>query len=177
MKCSSNHNLRHVRGSEKKKQKEQKSLRSLNVIKRTPRDSKTRETDSLDWPSFILSKPPVTYHGDVIVALNNLADFPHFLLHIARPDLTDYLTGICKCGWHVGRSGRELKPQQSCSVCGEGGDEGGGSVMKKDNPGREGEERHFKPRCNTGGRMNTNEDEARAKRLILSLCRKLLLFK
>lgn len=58
----------------------------------------------------------ISYHGNVIEALNNLPDFPHFLLHIARPDFTDYLAGICKCGWHVGRSGRELKPQQSCSA-------------------------------------------------------------
>lgn len=58
----------------------------------------------------------VSYHGNVIIALDNLPDLPHFVLHIARPDLTDYLTGICKCGWHVGRSSRELKPQQSHSA-------------------------------------------------------------
>lgn len=48
----------------------------------------------------------MAYHGNVIVALNNLSDFSHFVLHIPCPDLTDYLTGICKCGRHVGRSKR-----------------------------------------------------------------------
>lgn len=61
-----------------------------------------------------------TNHCNVIVALNNLTDLPHFILHIARPDFTDYLTGICKCGWHVGRSGEALKPRQSCSLCYQG---------------------------------------------------------
>lgn len=53
------------------------------------------------------TKQHTTHHGDVIVTLNNLTDFSHFLLHIARPDFTDYLTGICKRGWHDGRSGSE----------------------------------------------------------------------
>lgn len=42
----------------------------------------------------------LTHHGDVVVILNYLSDLPHLLLHIAGPDLTDNLTGICKCGWH-----------------------------------------------------------------------------
>lgn len=51
--------------------------------------------------------PLLTHHGNVVVALNNLSDFSHFLLHIAGPDFTDDLTGVCKCSWHVGRSGSE----------------------------------------------------------------------
>lgn len=63
------------------------------------------------------------YHSDIVVALNDLADLPHLLLHVARPDFTDDLTGILKCCWHVGGSGEELKSQQSCSVQ-RGGDGG-----------------------------------------------------
>jgi len=69
----------------------------------------------------------VCYHGNEVVALNNLPDLPHFILNIARPDLTDYLTGICKCGWHVGRSGEALKSQQSCSARGGVEGRGGGA--------------------------------------------------
>lgn len=70
-------------------------------------NSAVQECSNYSFLQQLLLKS-VTYHCNVIVALNNLPDFPHFLLHVARPDLTDYLTGICKCGWHVGRSGREL---------------------------------------------------------------------
>lgn len=59
------------------------------------------------YPTLYQTKQHTTHHGDVIVTLNNLTDFSHFLLHIARPDFTDYLTGICKRGWHDGRSGSE----------------------------------------------------------------------
>lgn len=65
------------------------------------------------------NRPPETHHCNVIVALNNLPNLPHFVLNIARPDLTDYLTGICKCGWHVGRSG-EKKPNKSTRYRGGG---------------------------------------------------------
>ena len=51
----------------------------------------------------------IYYHGNEVVALNYLSDFPHFLLHIACPDLTDNLTGICKCGWHFCRLRKGLK--------------------------------------------------------------------
>lgn len=42
-----------------------------------------------------------SYHGDVVVILNDLADFPHLLVHVAGPDLADDLTRICKCSWHL----------------------------------------------------------------------------
>lgn len=58
--------------------------------------------------------------------MNNLPNLPHFVLNIARPDLTDYLTGICKCGWHVGRSG-EKSPTKALVT-----EAAGGSTPKKE---------------------------------------------
>lgn len=110
-----------------------------------PSPSLSTDSPSDNLPSSI---PPGhrTYHRDVIVALNNLPDFPHFLLHIAGPDLTDYLTGICKCGWHIGRSGRELKqPQQSCRS--REAANGDGSVTGTSNSRIERDEREAVSRC------------------------------
>lgn len=82
---------------------------------------------------------PETHHCNVIVALNNLPNLPHFVLNIARPDLTDYLTGICKCGWHVGRSG-EKSPTKALVT-----EAAGGSTPKK-------EKKKEKKKNNSGGR-------------------------
>lgn len=119
-------------GSRKKRYQQGRYLET-NVICKTT-STKLKKTISQNSPQIQLCKnigqrnqaiTPETHHCNVIVALNNLPNLPHFVLNIARPDLTDYLTGICKCGWHVGRSG-EKSPTKALVT-----EAAGGSTPKK----------------------------------------------
>lgn len=72
------------------------------------------------------------YHGNIVVALDDLPDLPHLFLHVARPDLTDHLAGVLQSGRHVCRFLGDPTVLQGVK----GGGAGRGAVQWKKNWGR-----------------------------------------